>query len=67
MRSPKRILDIYQVAELMGQTEETFSQASIVVRIVRLRKKIMAAGAARSCIKTQKPSGYQLCIPIKIF
>ena len=66
MRSPKRTLDIYQVSELMGQTEETFSQASIVVRIVRLRKKIMAVGAARSCIKTQKPSGYQLCIAIEI-
>jgi DNA-binding response OmpR family regulator len=66
MRSPIRSLDIYQVSALMGQTGEGFNQSSIVVRIVRLRKKMMAVGASRNCLKNHKPSGYQLCISIVI-
>ena len=61
IRAPKRILDIYQVSRLMGQTEEGFNQSSIVVRIVRLRKKLMSVGADHGCIKTHRMSGYQLC------
>lgn len=66
MRSPNRLLDIYQVSALMGQGTDGFNQASLVVRVVRLRKKMMAVGADRSSIQTQKPSGYRLVKPIEI-
>lgn len=66
LRSPTRMLDVYQISALMGQKEETFNQASLVVRIVRLRKKLIGIGAERDCIKPQRMAGYQLCIPLEI-
>ena len=66
LRSPKRMLDVYQISALMGQKEEAFNQASLVVRIVRLRKKLIEIGAERDCIKPQRMAGYQLCIPLEI-
>lgn len=66
MRSPQRTLDIYQVSTLMGQSGFGFNQASLVVRIVRLRKKLISVGADSNSIKTQRAMGYQLRITIEI-
>jgi DNA-binding response OmpR family regulator len=66
MRSPLRTLDIYQVSQLMGQPPEGFNKASLEVRIVRLRKKMIEAGAEPGCIKPQRLLGYQLCVSIEI-
>ena len=66
IRSPLRTLDIYQLSQLMGQSPEGFKKASLEVRIVRLRKKLVEAGAEPGCIKPQRLLGYQLCVPIEI-
>jgi DNA-binding response OmpR family regulator len=43
------------------------SKSSLEVRIVRLRKKLMAVGADKSCISNIRNVGYQLCVPIEIY
>lgn len=66
IRSPEHTLDIFQVSEFMGQSEKGFNQASIVVRIVRLRKKLVSVGAERNCIQPQRLQGYRLCLMMQI-
>ena len=36
------------------------------VRVVRLRKKLLAAGASEPTIKSIRSSGYQLCVPLAV-
>jgi len=36
------------------------------VRVVRLRKKLLAAGASEPTIKSIRGSGYQLCVPLSV-
>lgn len=36
------------------------------VRIVRLRKKLLDAGASDPTIKSIRNSGYQLCVPVRV-
>lgn len=66
MRAPQRRLDIFQVAVLMGQTEDQFNKASIEIRLVRLRKKLVAVGVEPGCLQAQRGIGYQLCTPIDL-
>lgn len=43
------------------------SKSSLEVRIVRLRKKLMAVGADKDCISNIRNVGYQLCVPVEIY
>jgi DNA-binding response OmpR family regulator len=66
MRSPQRRLDSFQIAALMGQSEEQFNKPSLEIRLVRLRKKLVAVGVEPGCLQAQRGIGYQLCIPIDL-
>jgi DNA-binding response OmpR family regulator len=66
MRSPNRQLDIYQIAMLMGQAEQTFNQPSLEVRITRLRKKMTGIGGEAGWIRSVRKMGYQLCVSIEL-
>lgn len=65
-RSPQRRLDSFQIAALMGQSEDQFNKASLEIRLVRLRKKLVAVGVEPGCLQAQRGIGYQLCIPIDL-
>ncbi|PWK62643.1 response regulator transcription factor [Roseicyclus mahoneyensis] len=58
-RAPDHRLEISRIASLIGGNTE-LSKAAIEVRIVRLRKKLMAAGISGQPIKAIRNHGYQI-------
>lgn len=65
-RAPGQRLAYWQIAETLGLDLQTYAKASLEVRIVRLRKKLVEAGAAATCIEAVRGHGYQLCIELRI-
>lgn len=65
-RAPGQRIAYWQIAETLGLNLETYPKASLEVRIVRLRKKLVDAGADSNCIEAVRGHGYQLCIPVQV-
>jgi len=65
-RAPDHRLESWQLIELSGKAEADFSKRTLEVRIVRLRKKLMQAGAVDQPIKAVRGQGYQLCIKLTV-
>jgi len=65
-RAPGHRLESWQLIELSGKGETDFSKHALEVQIVRLRKKLMQAGAVDQPIKAVRGLGYQLCIKITV-
>lgn len=65
-RAPGQRLAYWQIAEALGLDLQTYAKASLEVRIVRLRKKLVEAGAPATCIEAVRGHGYQLCIELRI-
>lgn len=65
-RAPGQRLAYWQIAETLGLDLQTYAKASLEVRIVRLRKKLVEAGAPATCIEAVRSHGYQLCIELRI-
>jgi len=65
-RAPGHRLESWQLIELSGKGEADFSKHALEVQIVRLRKKLMQAGAVDQPIKAVRGLGYQLCIKITV-
>lgn len=59
-------LEYWQLMELLGHSPETFRKATLEVKIVRLRKKLIQAGADAGCLRSIRLFGYQLCVPVQI-
>ena len=59
-------LETWQILELSGKLDEEISKSTLEVQIVRLRKKLEQAGAAKPSIKAIRGIGYQLCLPVII-
>lgn len=65
-RAPGQRATYWQIAETLGLDPQTYAKASLEVRIVRLRKKLVEAGAEASCIEAVRRQGYQLCVPVQV-
>lgn len=65
-RAPGQRLAYWQIAETLGLDLQTYAKASLEVRVVRLRKKLIEAGAEPGCIESIRNHGYQLCIPVQV-
>ena len=65
-RAPGQRIAYWQIAETLGLDLETYAKASLEVRIVRLRKKLVDAGADSNCIEAVRGHGYQLCTAIQV-
>jgi two-component system OmpR family response regulator len=65
-RAPGQRVAYWQIAETLGLDLQNYPKSSLEVRIVRLRKKLVEAGADASCIESIRSHGYQLCIPIQV-
>jgi DNA-binding response OmpR family regulator len=64
-RAPGRSLERWQLAEVIsGEGQEMPSAGVIEMRIVRLRKKLVAIGAEPPGIKAIHKVGYALCMPL---
>ncbi|TRW95548.1 response regulator transcription factor [Candidatus Methylobacter oryzae] len=65
-RAPGRRLESWQLIELSGKADADLSKSTLEVQIVRLRKKLMQAGAVDQPIKAVRGQGYQLCIEVTV-
>jgi DNA-binding response OmpR family regulator len=65
-RAPSSRLETWQLAHILGLEMDGLNKASLEVRIVRLRKKMVEAGAPSNVIESIRNVGYQLSVPIQI-
>lgn len=65
-RAPGQRAAYWQIAETLGLDPQTYAKASLEVRIVRLRKKLLEAGAEVGCIEAVRGHGYQLCVAVQV-
>jgi DNA-binding response OmpR family regulator len=65
-RAPGQRLAYWQIAETLGLNLSNYPKASLEVRIVRLRKKLVSAGCSTSCIESVRSHGYQLCFALQL-
>lgn len=65
-RAPGQRVAYWQMAETLGLDPQTYPKASLEVRMVRLRKKLVEVGADLGCIGAVRGQGYQLCIAIHV-
>ena len=66
VRAAGQPLAPWQLAELLGFSEELPTAAALEMRIARLRKKLITAGAASPGIRAAYNRGYMLCCNILI-
>ncbi|MDP1526099.1 MAG: response regulator transcription factor [Rhodocyclaceae bacterium] len=59
-------LETWQLLELLGKPIEEQEKRTLAVQIVRLRKKLLDAGASEPTIKALRGTGYQLCIALEL-
>lgn len=65
-RAPSNRLETWQLAHVLGLEMDGLNKASLEVRIVRLRKKMLEAGAVGAVIESIRSVGYQLSTPLQI-
>ena len=66
VRAPAGKLETWQFAELLQMDLDEAFKASLAVRMVRLRKKLIDAGAQGNVIESLRNVGYQININIEI-
>jgi DNA-binding response OmpR family regulator len=66
VRAPEQQLENWQLLDLLQIESTENDKARIEVRLSRLRKKLLLAGAAPECLKPVRGTGYQLCIPLQM-
>ena len=66
IRAAGQPLAPWQLAELLGFSEDLPTAAALEMRIARLRKKLITAGAASPGIRAAYNRGYMLCCNILI-
>ncbi len=59
-------LEYWQLMEVSGKSEDSFSKGALEVQIVRLRKKLVEAGAEQQPVKSVRGHGYQLCVKVHV-
>jgi DNA-binding response OmpR family regulator len=67
VRAPGQSLERWQISEIVGTTQDPHPSASMIeMRIARVRKKLLMAGAVQPCIKAVHKVGYALCCPVTL-
>ena len=66
-RAPSGRLENWQLLELFGQGAADNSKASLEIRITRLRKKLIQAGAQGHSLESIRNVGYQLHVPVQVW
>jgi DNA-binding response OmpR family regulator len=65
-RAGEHRLETWQLLELTGKSTSAADKKALAVQIVRLRKKLMDAGAPEPTIKSIRSTGYQLCVALEV-
>ncbi|MFA6015302.1 MAG: response regulator transcription factor [Gallionellaceae bacterium] len=66
IRAPHQQMENWQLIELLGKGQTEYKKSALEVQMVRLRKKLIQAGAAPHPIKVIRGYGYQLCESISL-
>ena len=66
-RAPAGLLEHWQIAELLNIDMASFNKSRLEVRIFRLRKKLIEAGAQGKLLESVRSIGYQLNVPVQVF
>ena len=66
IRAPEQRLENWQLLELLQIETTNNDKARVEVRLSRLRRKLLLAGAAPDCLQPVRGTGYQLCIPLQV-
>lgn len=64
--SADRRLDTASMLAQVGKTGDRAGKRALEVQLVRLRKKLVQAGAPVPILKSIRGRGYQLCVPLEI-
>ena len=64
--SDKKRLNFSEMLATAGKPSDALGRRALDVQIVRLRKKLEQAGAARPTIKSIRGVGYQLCTSLTL-
>ncbi len=65
-RAPGQRLEVWQLLELLGQTDDPNGKGNLEVRMVRLRARLRQVGADPQALRSVRNWGYQLCVPVKV-
>ena len=65
-RAPGQRLETKQLMGILNLETSSYSKSAFEVRVVRLRKKLIAVGADKLCIRSIRMQGYQLSTLLKI-
>lgn len=65
-RAPGQRLEYWQLTELAGKSGFDMKRNALEVQMVRLRKKLLKAGAPQPSIKTVRGVGYKLCVKLTV-
>ena len=67
IRAPGQRLERWQISEIVSKTQDPHPSASMIeMRIARVRKKLLMAGAVQPCMKAVHKVGYVLCCPVTL-
>ena len=67
IRAPGQSLERWQISEIVSTTQDPHPSASMIeMRIARVRKKLLMAGAVQPCMKAVHKVGYVLCCPVTL-
>jgi DNA-binding response OmpR family regulator len=67
VRAPGHSLERWQIAEIVSTTQDPNPSANMIeMRIARLRKKLLTAGAEQPGLKAVHKVGYVLCCPVTL-
>lgn len=66
LEAPGQHLDLSQLFSLLGMDPTQYSKSAFEVRMVRLRHKLVEAGANKSCLRSVRLRGYQLGVVIHL-
>jgi DNA-binding response OmpR family regulator len=66
LRAGNQQLENWQLIELLKKTEARDPKAALELQIVRLRKKLLQAGAEPPTIQSIRGWGYQLCVKLNL-
>ena len=65
-RAQANRLETWQIMGLVGEDPASYTKASLEVRMVRLRKKLIQVGGSARSLPSLRGFGYQLGIPIRL-
>lgn len=66
VRAKDKFLEMWQIYDVLGKTDQTLQKTALEAQFSRLRKKLKDSGAGNQALRSMRLKGYQLCCSIYI-